>query len=261
MPSSPVADALKPDTIADALTPGPIAAAPAVAPAAAVAPVGTAPAAAVSPQVAAVPDAGGAPSLPALGILPGQANLDPKLAPKVPDGAARPLAMAEHVVNPDGSTSNEISVTVTDPTLNGGKPTLLPSLWVVDGKPTRVNEDQAVDLAKQSGLTFKSFDSLDAAEKFATDRETAWQTTKPEDAGKVEPLWSAGDAKTDKPAAVDVTSTPATGILKLTPELIQRVLSDPQLSQRLKEIMKPTGGSDYDADLTKAAQRASNAGQ
>lgn len=239
------ATVLKPESITDAMkpdvmpAPGPAGMTPAspIAPVPAAAAMqtdvpATAPASATSLGAGVMP-----PALPAEGPLAGKAFLDPNVAPKVPDGAPRPLAMTEHVVNPDGSTSNEISVTVQDKSLNGGKPTLLPSLWVVNGQPTRVNEDQAVAFAKQSGLRFKSFDTLDQAEKFATDRETKWQTTKSEDAGKVEPLWSQSGG--DKVEPVEVMSKPSTGIIHLTPELIQRVLSDPQIIARLKEINRP----------------------
>lgn len=201
MPSNRVADALKPDTIADALTPEPIAAAPAVAPAAAVAPVGTAPAAAVSSQVSA------------------------------PDVAASKTQAAQ------------------SPTAYPGTPIQSPP----EALKQPLNSDEGAAYKEMLGKGFSEYE----ARYHAT---TPPGRVFPE--GTPDPWRSSEDEeKTDKPAAVDVTSTPATGILKLTPELIQRVLSDPQLSQRLKEIMKPTGGSDYDADLTKAAQRASNAGQ
>lgn len=261
---------LQGDSITDAIKPE---AMPVVgqAPAAAAAPVQASQAAqvaevpaAIPPGVSATPSAtamqtgGAAPALPAEGVLQGKAMLNPALAPKVPEGAPRPFAMAEHVINPDGSVSNEISITVQDKSLNGGKPTLLPSLWVVDGKPTRVNDDQAVQFAKQSGLSFKSFDTPEAAEKFAVDRETAWQTTRPEDAGKVEPLWSQGAAKgtTEKPGAIEATSKPAAGILRLTPELIQRVLSDPKIQERLREISKPPAGDDSLEKLQQAQRGA-----
>lgn len=247
---------LQPDSITDALKPEAV-------PAAAAQGLARAPSApAVSAQqIAASPAEGGlAPALPLEGVLPGKAVLNPEIAPKVPEGVARPLAMGEHVLNPDGSMSNEISVTVESKDLNGGRPTLLPSLWIVDGKPTRVNEDQAVELARQSGLRFKSFDSLDAAEKFANDRESAWQNTKPEDASKIEPLWSVPDGEA-RAAPVEVMSKPATGVLKLTPEIIQRVLDE--LAKRPKTQQANTDGMTMDdaVALAHTARKASNAGQ
>lgn len=133
---------------------------------------------------------GGVPTLPKTSAdpLPGQLFLNPKLAPQV-KGNARPFAPGEWLKNPDGGWSSEISVTVTDPSINGGKATILPSLWIVDGKPVRVEEDQAVEYAKQSGLTFNAFDSIEAAEAAANQRETTWQSMQPQDAGSVAPLW------------------------------------------------------------------------
>lgn len=125
-------------------------------------------------------------------VLPGELHLDPSLAPQVRPGAARPFAPGEAIKNPDGSWSSEITVTVNDPILNGGKPTVIPSLWLVDGKAVRVNEDTAARYAAQSGLKFQSFDSMAAAEKFATDRETKWQSLDTASAAQVAPLWTGG---------------------------------------------------------------------
>lgn len=123
---------------------------------------------------------------------PGTLHLDPAIAPKVPQGAPRPFGMGEYVENPDGSTSNEITITVENPKLNGGKPTVLPSLWLVNGKAITVNEDTAARYAAQSGLTFPSFDNMKDADKFTDQREAAWQGIAPQDAGKVAPLWKQG---------------------------------------------------------------------
>lgn len=141
---------------------------------------------------------GGAQQAPAAGppaavtdgnVLSGELHLDPSIAPKVPPGAARPFAPGEAIKNPDGSWSSEISVTVTNPILNAGKPTVIPSLWLVDGNAVQVNEDTAARYAVQSGLKFQSFDTMAAAEKFATDRETKWQGLDTSSAKQVAPLW------------------------------------------------------------------------
>jgi hypothetical protein len=71
--------------------------------------------------------------------------------------------------NPDGSHSTEVSITVTDPRLNEGKPTNIPSLW--GGK--EVDEDTAVNNVLKSGKTYKSFDSIDNAVKAAKERSNA----------------------------------------------------------------------------------------
>jgi hypothetical protein len=127
--------------------------------------------------------------LPVFGELPGKQHLDPALAPTVPDGAPRPFAPGEWVSNPDGSWSSEISATVEDPALNGGRATVVPALWLVDGKPVRVDEDTAARYAAQSGLQFKSYDTLEQAEQASQTREDAWQGIAPEKAWTVPPLW------------------------------------------------------------------------
>lgn len=132
---------------------------------------------------------------PLLSTVPPATNsplhLDPRIAPKVPDGAPRPFAPGEYVDNPDGSWSSEISMTVEgDKRFNGGKPTVIPSIWIIGGKPVRAkNEDEAVEYALKSGLKFKPFNSIAEAEKFATDREDVWQKVGRNGAGKIPPLW------------------------------------------------------------------------
>jgi hypothetical protein len=68
--------------------------------------------------------------------------------------------------NADGSHSTEVSITVTHPRLNGGKPTNIPSLWA--GK--EVDEEEAVERALKSGRKFQSFGSVDDAVKAAIAR-------------------------------------------------------------------------------------------
>ncbi len=136
--------------------------------------------------------------MPGVGPLPGQVFLNPEIAPKVPDGSPRPLAPGEYIKNPDGAWSSEITGTIEQgqhPQLNGGKATIVPTLWIVKGVPTRVDEDTAAAYAVQSGLPFRSFDSNEAAETFSQQREDIWQTMGPEDAGKVPALWAAPEGK------------------------------------------------------------------
>ncbi len=118
-------------------------------------------------------------------------RLRPELAPKVPTGAARPFAPGEYVTNPDASWSSEVSLTVQHPRLNGGKATVIPSLWIKDGKPYEAkSEDEAVALALASRLPFKAYKSMDEAEKASIQREAEWQPLKrPEDAASINPLW------------------------------------------------------------------------
>lgn len=132
-------------------------------------------------------------AMPQTGYLPGKMYLDPTLAPTVPSGAARPFAPGEYVRNPDGGWSSEISMTVEHPDMNNGQPTVIPSLWIANGKPYRAaDEDEAVSLAQQSKLPFPSFGSMDAADQFANKREDSWQkidAADPTAARTIAPLW------------------------------------------------------------------------
>jgi hypothetical protein len=139
--------------------------------------------------------------MPGPGFIPGTLNLNPAIAPKVPQGTARPFAPGEHIRNPDGSWSSEETVTVSgDPSFNGGKPTVLPSLWVKDGKAyVAKNEDEATELAKASGLTWPSYPTMDAAENFANAREKQWQGIDPQSAGMIAPLWTSPEQYIEPP--------------------------------------------------------------
>lgn len=151
----------------------------------------------VAPALSAISRSGSANSvdqdgprkMPTVGVLPGQLHLDANLAPQVPAGAPRPFAPGEYLSNPDGSWSSEITVTVTNPDINNGRPTVLPSLWIRNGKPVRVTEDQAVDYANASGLTFPSYKSIAEAERAANGREDKWEGLSPDRASSVPPLW------------------------------------------------------------------------
>jgi hypothetical protein len=134
-------------------------------------------------------------------VMPGVLHLNEKIAPKVPAGAPRPLAPGEWIDNPpkgtdkQGSWSSEITNTVQagqEPRLNNGRATVLPGMWIVNGKPVHVDEDTAVEYALRSGLKFKSYNSNQEAEKASQDREDAWQKIAPKDAGQVAPLWEPG---------------------------------------------------------------------
>lgn len=84
-----------------------------------------------------------------------------------------------------------------------------------------------------------------------------------------DPWRSTGGKKDDgdaKAVPTEVMSKPATGILKLTPEVIQRVLSDPDLQKRLNDVLHPPADKDDvsmddKVGLAHTARKASNAGQ
>jgi hypothetical protein len=83
---------------------------------------------------------------------------------------------------PDGGISTEISITVTDPRLNGGKPTNIPTLvrgqkdvdGLLAGKdPTREQEEYAINRAlerQKSGGYLPSYKTIDEAVKAAQER-------------------------------------------------------------------------------------------
>lgn len=80
-------------------------------------------------------------------------------APVTHDGYAAPRTA-------DGQTMTELSITVTDPRLNEGRPTNIPSLW----QGREVSEREAVTRALRSGRTFQSFETIDQAEIAAAAR-------------------------------------------------------------------------------------------
>lgn len=71
--------------------------------------------------------------------------------------------------NDDGSYSTEVSITVTNPKLNNGKPTNIPSLW----KGKEVDEDAAVENVLASGKKYDSFATVPEAVKAAKERSNA----------------------------------------------------------------------------------------
>lgn len=96
----------------------------------------------------------------------------------------------------DGATMTELSITVTNPQLNGGRPTNIPSLW----QGREVSEGEAVRRALASGRTFQSFDTIEAATVSAAARSEALgsQVVKPpsaEDLHMARVLKAARDRK------------------------------------------------------------------
>lgn len=140
----------------------------------------------------APPQESDAGQMPEIGVLPGKLFLNPSTAPQV-NGPARPFGPGEYIQNPNGSWSSEITTTTspgTYPALNGGAPTVIPTLWIIDGKPTRVDEDTAAEFAVRSGLKFPSFNTPDEAEAYSVSREGQWQNVEPQNSSSVPSLWS-----------------------------------------------------------------------
>jgi hypothetical protein len=71
--------------------------------------------------------------------------------------------------NADGSYSTEMSITVTDPRLNGGRPTNIPSLW----KGREVPQEQAITNALATRKPYAAFNSIDEAVQAAKARSAA----------------------------------------------------------------------------------------
>lgn len=90
-------------------------------------------------------------------------------------GATRPLGPGEAVRLPDGGITSEETYTVPLPT---GKWVVIPGLWLVNGVPTHVTEDQATHLAMSSGLDWPySFDTQEQADAYTIQREAVWEKT------------------------------------------------------------------------------------
>lgn len=107
-------------------------------------------------------------------------------------GATRPLGPGEYVMNSDGSWSNEYTTTVQDPQ-RAGQYMVIPTLWLQNGKPTILSEDDAANAAANSGLNFPRFGSLQAAKAYADRREQNWQNI-PLGRTDMQPaLWSQAD--------------------------------------------------------------------
>jgi hypothetical protein len=117
------------------------------------------------------------------GPLQGQPHLLPQFSNL---GTNRPLGPGEYVAAPGGSWESEMTYTVP----MGDKWAVVPGLWLMNGVPHRLTEDQAAELAQQSGLVWPDFGSQDEAEKFATEREATWEKTPFGRSDLQQPLWT-----------------------------------------------------------------------
>lgn len=102
-------------------------------------------------------------------------------------GKVRPFGPGEYVATSDGSWANEMTSTVQFP---NGKWGVVPGLWLVNGTPTHVDEDQALEYAQQSGLNWPMFATQPEAEKFSINREQVWQRVPHGRSDMQSPLWS-----------------------------------------------------------------------
>ena len=116
--------------------------------------------------------------------------------------------------NADGTHSTEVSITVTNPKLNEGRPTNIPSLW--GGK--EVSEDEAVERALATGKPYQSFPSIDEAVAAARQRSAAGGASapvtpegKPAPAAKFDPDGAGYDMESAKAAGLKAEPDPETG--------------------------------------------------
>src|SRR5690606_23816994 len=75
--------------------------------------------------------------------------------------------------------STELSITVTNPKLNGGKPTNIPSIWNGQRYNPETEEDAIVEQALASGQTFASFETIEEAVAAAEARSNSLSTGAP----------------------------------------------------------------------------------
>jgi hypothetical protein len=127
-------------------------------------------------------DQGPAAQIP-LGPVKGKFYSRPELFNQL--GRVRPLGPGEYV-DMDGNWASEMTYTLR----LGNHWSVVPGLWVINGVPTRVNEDQAIELAQQSGLIWPTFKNSQEADKFAIAREAIWEKTPHGRSDQQKPLWS-----------------------------------------------------------------------
>lgn len=73
------------------------------------------------------------------------------------------IARRQYVKNKDGTISTVRSITVQDPRLNGGKPTLIPTIW----NSFKVSADRAIEKAVRSKKSWPAFDTIEQAAEAA----------------------------------------------------------------------------------------------
>jgi hypothetical protein len=78
--------------------------------------------------------------------------------------------------NADGSVSTEVSITVTDPRINNGAPTNIPSLW----EGVQRSEEESVKRAAASGKNYQAFGSIPEAVNAAKSRSAAGGASAPQ---------------------------------------------------------------------------------
>ena len=111
------------------------------------------------------------------GVLPyTRLRTDPTLG----FSGSRPFGPGEYMSNPNGSWSSEMSSTVQFPDKSWS---VVPGLWLDNGQPTHVDEDEAarraLEFEARSGNKFQRFPDATTAEAYSNQREDAWQGVQP----------------------------------------------------------------------------------
>jgi len=116
--------------------------------------------------------------------------------------------------NPDGSISTEVTITVTDPRLNNGRPTNIPTLWggqPLPGSQAEVQESaikKAVAYEKKNGKKWDDFNTIDEAVAYAESKSAAGGANAPS-VPKSKPAQAAPQAQA-KPQAQAAPQPPRT---------------------------------------------------
>lgn len=95
----------------------------------------------------------------------GQPSYDPRYADEGPHEQPYPGTVSP-IINPDGSRTTERSITVTEPELNAGRATNIPTVW----SGAVVTDDEAIQNAAYSRRDFPAYDSIDEAVSAAEQR-------------------------------------------------------------------------------------------
>ena len=117
--------------------------------------------------------------------------------------------------NADGSYSTELSITVTNPKLNSGKPTNIPSLW----KGKEVDENTAVENALASGKKYDSFSTIPEAVNAAKEKSKA----------------GGAGVPSNKPTATKLTQAQNDAAITKANEAIKNGADPEKVKARLKE--------------------------
>ena len=89
-------------------------------------------------------------------------------------GNTRPFGPGEAIRMPNGSITSEETYTVQ----MGNRWSVIPGLWLINGTPTHLTEDQARNMAVRSGLQWPfTYDSREQADAYAKQREAIWNQT------------------------------------------------------------------------------------